>query len=251
MQLTNVSIEVAPGHFLVGGTYEENSLFQNLDRFKYYDGDGVLSLQGNYPNGDVLVWTREEGATILRDPSSRVNSYQNHVNVKNQNDLIGTHVIDKSGDWGHGVIKSFIKDNDQNVVAMVNFPINADQGWEIQMLPSQIKKLPAHILLQGFDANGNIIIDEMDITNNIMSLNDFDDIISIEDSVSSVNSVLGLGLDADKVKSIRCVDSICAYFAKQSNSGKIPEDLVDDGVMKQLKVLNGDLANTLNMERKL
>ena len=251
--LTNVSIEVAPDYFLVGGTYDEKTLFENVRRFAYANnGDGVLSIQGNYSNGNVFLWTKDEGFTILTDSDSISSNYLAEVKIKNQVELIGSHVLDKSGEWGHGRINRFAKNQEGDVVAVVNFPINADQGWEVHLLASQIKRLPDNILLSGYSSAGKKVVDSLDITQSILSLEDEDDISFITDEPSKLQSILpDLDIPYDEISKIQVVDSICAYFGKTSKRGSIPENLVDDGVIKQLKVITRNPEYNANINRKI
>lgn len=247
MQLTNVSIEVAPGYYLSGGSYDKDTLFANLERFKFVDGDGVLSVQGNYPNGDVLIWTRDSGFNVMKSDSS-VAQYDDKVKVKNQKDLIGSHVMDRYGEWGHGEIKGFRKDDEGNVLAVCNFPIVADKGWEVSLHASQIQKLPNSIDLTISDKDGKLI-DKIDVTKQIIGL-DEDHIIRIKDSHTfGLKSLFeDLGIEVPDGVKLSIVDSICSYFGKHPIFGQIPENLIDDGVMRQVKVIVENSSNDLDKE---
>jgi hypothetical protein len=245
-KIYNVEIEVASGRMFSGGTYELDKLKENLKRFEMIDDDGVVSVQGQDENGNILIWDKSSNFSVIGDGKT-----YNGMRNLSISDIDNMHVIDKTGEWGHGKIMGLTKNDEGAIRAFVNFPINADQGWEIIMPLSQIKMLPNQINAQ-IKTQSSEVIGEIDITDIILTMDEEEIVHTIEDGsfhdsspeimnrIREIIPIKDKGVSESDLR-IECVESVCSFFAKEpeifDNEKVLPASLIDDSIQKQVNIL--------------
>lgn len=238
--LHNVEIEVTPGVVLSGGSYPINTLKENLERFQMSSPGGVISAQGEDENGNIVIWDNVEEFSVIGSKSA----YPNIKSIS-KSDLEGQHVMDKAKEWGHGKIVGLEKNERNEYRVRVNFPINADQGWEITMPLSQIKQLPNKILAEVLTKENKLVYS--DITSVILNMTEVELLGSVEDqTLKFIHPLIADKIIEDhgsknlnrETSDVKCVQNTCEFFGKKPYLNKdgvsLPDNLIDDSIHKQV-----------------